>query len=61
MGSKFAVKEGTNSGFLLGFPDLYMDAVDDSEVGTHDNNSDVCASNTSSSRYHHSVNVSKRT
>ena len=61
MGPKFAVKQGTNSGFLLGFPNLYMDAADDSEVETHDNNTDVCASNMSSSRTHHSVNVSKRT
>ena len=45
---------------LLGFPDLHMYAVDDAEVETHDGNTDVCASNTTSSRYHQSVNVSNR-
>ena len=45
---------------LLGFPDLDMGAVDDSEVETHDSNNDVSARTTSSSLYHHSVNVWNR-
>ena len=47
--------------FLLGFSDLHMDAVDASEVETHKSNSDVCLSNTLSSRSPRIVNVSLRT
>ena len=43
--------------FLLGFPDLHMDAVDDSEVETHWSNTDASECNPSSSRSHHSVNL----
>ena len=46
--------------FLLVFQDLYIDPVDDSEFGTHDCNSDVCASTASSSRSHRSVSMSNR-
>ena len=46
--------------FLLGFPDLLMDAVDDSEVETHDSSADVRSGNTSLSQSYHSVNVSNR-
>ena len=43
-----------------GFQDLHMDAVADSEVKTHDSNTDVFASNASSSRSHHTLNMSNR-
>ena len=46
---------------LLGFPDIHMHTVHDSEVEKHDSNADVSASMTSSSRSHHSVSVSNRT
>ena len=46
--------------FLLGFPRLHMDAVDDSEVETHDSNTDTGTSNTLLSQSHHSVGVSNR-
>ena len=47
--------------FLLGFPFLHMDAVDDSEVEAYNSYTYVCPSNTSSSRSHHTVNLSNRT
>ena len=37
-----------------------MDAVADSEVEIHDSDTDVCVSNASSSRYHHTLNMSDR-
>ena len=46
--------------FLLRFPDLHIDELDDSEVETHDSNTDVSAGNTASSRSHHSLNLSNR-
>ena len=46
--------------FLWEFLDLYMDAANDSEVGTHDGNSDICTRNTSLSLFHRSVKVSNR-
>ena len=46
--------------FVLGFSDLRMYAVDDAQVETHDSNTDVCAINKTSSRSHHSLNVSNR-
>ena len=46
--------------FLWGFLDLYMDAVNDSEVGTHDGKCDICTRNTSLSRFHRSMKVSSR-
>ena len=47
--------------FLLGFPYLHMDAVDNSEVETNTSYTYVCPSNTSSSRSQHTVNMSNRT
>ena len=46
--------------FLLGFPELDMDAVDDSEVEIDDINTDISANNMSSPLSHRSVNVSDR-
>ena len=60
MGSKIAINQGTDDVTLLGFLDLYIDAVNDSEVGTHDGNSDVCTRNTSLSRFHRNLKVSNR-
>ena len=47
--------------FLLGFPHIHMKAVEDSVVETRDRDTDVRASNSSSSRFYHSVNVSTQT
>ena len=43
--------------FSLGFSEIPMDAVDDSEIEAHDSNTDVIVSNTPSSRADHSVNL----
>ena len=44
-----------------GFLNLRIDGVDDSEVETCDSNTHVCESSKSSSRSHHTVNMSNRT
>ena len=46
--------------YLLEFPDLHMDELDDSEVEAHWSDTDLSASNTSPSQAHNGVNVLNR-
>ena len=46
--------------FFMGFPDLDVDILDESEVEAHDCNNGVSPNNRPLSRDYHSVNVPKR-